>query len=89
MPTIDIYTTPFCPFCIHAKRLLDKKGVTYNEINVSGNRELRAEMMERAGGQRKVPQIFIDGKHLGDCDELFELEFDEELDPLLGIGGER
>ncbi len=87
MATIDIYTTPFCPFCLHAKRLLDKKGVPYNEIDVAGNRQRRAEMIERAGGREKVPQIFIDGKHVGGSEELFEMEFDEELDPLLGIGG--
>ena len=87
MATIDIYTTPFCPFCHQAKALLNKKRVPYNEIDVTGNRQLRAEMIERAGGRRRVPQIFIDDTHVGGSEELFELEFDEELDPLLGIGG--
>ncbi len=87
MAKIEIYTTPFCGFCLQAKRLLDKKGVEYTEYNVLLRGGQRRQMIERSGGDHKVPQIFIDGKHIGGCDELYELDFDEELDPLLGIGG--
>ncbi|MBD3669632.1 MAG: glutaredoxin 3 [Gammaproteobacteria bacterium] len=82
-PEIDIYTTQFCPFCVRAKMLLDKKGVAYNEIPVDQQPEKRSEMEQRSGGT-SVPQIFINGKHIGGCDEMYELEMDEELDKLLG-----
>ncbi len=87
MAQVEIYTTPFCGFCMQAKRLLGKKDVQFTEYDVSRDLEKRQEMVERAGGIRKVPQIFIDGKHIGGSEELYELEFDEELDLLLGIGG--
>lgn len=82
---VEIYTTPFCPFCHRAKGLLNKKGVQFNEINVMITPGMRKQMSERASGSSKVPQIFIDGKHVGGCDDLFELDFDGELDLLLGI----
>ncbi len=85
MATVEIYTTPICPFCIQAKRLLKKKRVSYTEIDVMGSPERRKEMIERSNGGHTVPQIFIDGKPIGGCDELFELDFDDELDPLLGF----
>ncbi len=85
MPTVEIYTTPICPFCIQAKRLLDKKQVPYTEIDVMGRPGKRKEMTERSNGGHTVPQIFIDGKPIGGCDELFELDFDDELDALLGL----
>lgn len=85
MAVVEIYTTPFCPFCHQAKALLNKKGVDYTEIDVFLSRKKRAEMIERADGKRKVPQIFIDGKGMGGSDELYELEFDGELDSLLGL----
>lgn len=84
MAEVEIYTTPICPFCTRAKALLDKKGVTYNEINVMMNRDKRKEMEERSGGHT-VPQIFIDGKPIGGCDDLFELDFDGDLDAMLGV----
>jgi glutaredoxin 3 len=82
---VEIYTTPFCGFCARAKRLLNKKGVAFIEYDLSTDPEKRPEMLKRSNGERKVPQIFIDGRHIGGCDELFELDFDEELDPMLGI----
>ncbi|MCI4660464.1 MAG: glutaredoxin 3 [Neomegalonema sp.] len=83
MPTIEIYTTPICPFCIRAKRLLDKKGVSYREIDVAGDRAGRAAMTERAQGRSTVPQIFIGDRHVGGSDDLFMLDANGELDPLL------
>ena len=83
MPNIDIYTTNTCPYCVRAKMLLDKKGASYNEINLNQQPEARKEMLTRAPGVRTVPQIFIGEKHVGGCDDLYELELDGELDPLL------
>lgn len=83
MAKVTIYTTMFCPFCTMAKRLLDKKGVAYEEIDVSMSRAKRAEMREKAGGANSVPQIWIGDKHIGGCDDLHELDFDGELDGLL------
>ena len=82
---IEIYTTPFCPFCIAVKRLLDKKGVAYTEIDVMMRSTLRRELTERAGGSRTVPQIFVDGEHLGDCVEIMEMDVDDELNARLGL----
>lgn len=86
MPTVEIYTTPFCPYCIRAKRLLQQKGVTFDEIDVSMARGRRQEMVERAAGRSTVPQIFIDGQGIGGCDELFALDHAGGLDPLLESG---
>ena len=83
MKAVEIYTTPLCGFCHAAKRLLTKKGVEFKEIDVSGDAGLRALMMERAGGRRTVPQIFIGGTHVGGCDDLHALDADGKLDPML------
>ena len=83
MKTVEIYTTPLCGFCHAAKRLLTKKGVAYKETDVSTDPALRAKMMERAGGRRTVPQIFIGGAHVGGCDDLHALDADGKLDPML------
>lgn len=83
MKTVEIYTTPLCGFCHAAKRLLTKKGVAYDETDVSTDPALRAKMMERAGGRRTVPQIFIGGVHVGGCDDLHALDADGKLDPML------
>jgi glutaredoxin 3 len=80
---VEIYTTPFCPYCLAAKELLTRKGVNFSEINVMGDAARRAEMVERAHGGRTVPQIFIGQTHVGGCDELYELEESGKLDPLL------
>ena len=85
MADVEIYTTSLCGFCHNAKTLLKKKGVAFTEHDVMFDRSKRGEMVNRAGGKTSVPQIFIDGKHVGGCDELYDLEFDDELDPLLGI----
>ena len=86
MAEIEIYTTPFCPYCARAKRLLDQKGVACVEIDLWQFPERRAEMVERAGGRRTVPQLFVDGRAIGGSDELAELERSGELDVMLGTG---
>lgn len=83
MKTVEIYTTPLCGFCHAAKRLLTKKGVNYHEVDVSADPAKRMLMMERAGGRRTVPQIFIGGAHVGGCDDLHALDADGKLDPML------
>ncbi len=83
MPDVEIYTTTVCPYCVRAKRLLDKKGVTYREIDVSFDHDLRESMVVRAGGRQTVPQIFIGATHVGGCDDLYALDADGGLDPLL------
>lgn len=82
MPKIEIYTTFLCPFCYRAKKLLDQKGVAYEEID-AGSAKVRAAMRERAGGRNSVPQIFVGERHVGGCDDLYALEAAGELDPLL------
>ena len=83
MKPVEIYTTPICGFCTMAKRLLTRKGVDFTEIDVMRAPERRAEMVERSGGGRTVPQIFIDGSPVGGCDELHALERAGRLDALL------
>ena len=83
MADITIYTTMFCPFCVRAKRLLASKGAAFHEIDVDVTPGGRQEMVQRAGGARTVPQIFIDERHIGGCDELYALEAQGQLDPLL------
>lgn len=80
---VEIYTWTYCPFCIRAKALLDKKGVEYQEYNLDGDESARDEMAQRANGKRSVPQIFIDDLHIGGCDDIYALEAKGELDPLL------
>ena len=86
MAEIEIYTSPWCPFCIAAKRLLDNKGLAYNEIEVTMKSRARREMIERASGNHKVPQIFVDGQYIGNCDDIMALEAEGELDVRLGLG---
>lgn len=81
--TVEIYTWRFCPFCIRAKALLDRKGVTYTEYAIDGDEAARAVMAERADGRRSLPQIFIDNQGIGGCDDLHALERAGRLDPLL------
>ena len=83
MKTVEIYTTPTCPYCLAAKRLLTKKGVAFTEIDVSRDPDLRLAMTDRAGGRRSVPQIFIGGQHVGGSDDLAALDAEGGLDPLL------
>lgn len=81
MPHVTIYTRPNCPYCTAAKKLLDSKGVTYEEIDASGER--RPEMVKRANGRNTFPQIFIGEKHVGGSDDIHALDADGKLDPLL------
>lgn len=83
MAAIEIYTTPVCPYCLRAKALLKKKGQTWTEIDVASDDAARATMTKRAGGLYTVPQIFIDGKHIGGCDDLYALDRKGGLDRLL------
>ncbi len=84
MPDIEIYSTALCPYCYRAKGLLKAKGLAFREIDVTFGGAKRKEMVERAGGRTTVPQIFIDGRHIGGCDDLHALERSGELDKLLG-----
>jgi len=83
MARIEIYTTRYCGYCTSAKALLSRKGVTFSEIDVTGDYEGRSLMVERANGRMTVPQIFIGATHVGGCDELYALERAGKLDPLL------
>ena len=83
MAKIEIYTTQVCPYCVRAKDLLKRKGAEYTEIHVDQDDALRQAMMERAGGRRSVPQIFINDQLIGGCDDLYALEQAHKLDSLL------
>jgi glutaredoxin 3 len=83
MPRVEIYATPYCPYCSWARELLTKKNIPFKEFDVSGNPELRAQMTKRANGGTTVPQIFIGATHVGGCDELYALEDEGKLDSLL------
>ncbi len=83
MPQIEIFTQPWCSYCTRAKSILDGKGVAYREINAPGGTPARAEATRRAGGRTSVPQIFIDGQHVGGCDDLVALDRAGRLDPML------
>jgi glutaredoxin 3 len=85
MARVEIYSTMFCGYCARAKALLDKKGVAYEETDLLEHPDKRDEMVERAGGRTTVPQIFIDGRHVGGSDELAALERKGALDQLLGL----
>lgn len=80
---VEIYTWSSCPFCIRAKALLDQKGIEYSEYCIDGNEEARAKMAQRSNGKRSLPQIFIDDRHIGGCDDLHALNRQGELDLLL------
>ena len=83
MQPIEIYTSSTCGYCFAAKRLLTEKGASFTEINIQMHPERRAEMMQRAAGQRSVPQIFIGARHIGGCDQLYAMERAGKLDALL------
>lgn len=82
---VEIYTWSACPFCIRAKALLDRKGVEFTEYVIDGDEAARAKMAERANGRRTLPQIFIDNQHVGGCDDLYALNAQGRLDPLLSV----
>jgi len=83
MARVEIYTKFMCPYCARAKQLLQSKGIDYEETEISMDREKREEMIQRANGRTTVPQIFIDGRHVGGSDDLAELERSGRLDPML------
>lgn len=82
MKKITIYTTSVCPYCVRAKALFDRKSLKYEEVNVEDQQE-RDKMIEKSGGRRTVPQIFIGSVHVGGCDDLYALEKDGKLDEIL------
>ena len=83
MPKVEIYSSQFCGYCSRAKRLLSQKGVDYIDYDVIEDTSKRDEMVQRAGGRMTVPQIFIDGQHIGGSDDLYALDSAGGLDPLL------
>lgn len=83
MAKVELYTTQFCPYCTRARALLDRKGVAFTDIDILDQPARRAEMIQRSGGRTSVPQIFIDGEHIGGSDELVALDHTGELDAKL------
>jgi len=83
MPAITIYTKGWCPYCSAAKTLLQEKGAAFTEIDIEAKPEKRVEMIQKAGGRTTVPQIFIDDRHVGGCDDLYALNDRGQLEPLL------
>ena len=83
MARVEIYTTMLCPYCWRAKKLLEERGATFHEVDVMTDGSLRAEMRQRAGGRTSVPQIFINGQHVGGCDDLYALDHAGKLTPML------
>jgi glutaredoxin 3 len=83
MARVEIYSKFLCPYCHRAKKLLESKGAAYEEYEITMDAAKRAEMMQRANGRHTVPQIFIDGRHIGGSDDLAKLEREGQLDPLL------
>ncbi len=83
MARVEIYTKFLCPYCARAKKLLSDKGATYEEYDITSGGEKRSEMLQRANGRHTVPQIFIDGRHVGGSDDLAALDRDGKLDALL------
>jgi glutaredoxin 3 len=85
MVKVEIYSTMFCPYCARARSLLQRKGVAFTDIDVDAQPERRDEMVKRAGGRYTVPQIFIDGEHIGGSDDLMALDSAGKLDAKLGV----
>lgn len=83
MASVEIYTTRVCPYCVKAKNLLNAKDVDFVEHDMTGDDAAREALLKKSNGMRTVPQIFINGKHIGGCDNLYELEEKGELDALL------
>jgi len=83
MAKVEIYTTMLCPYCYRAKKLLTERGAAFTEIDVMMDQDRRKEMVARAGGRRTVPQIFINGTHVGGSDELYALDAAGKLAPML------
>ncbi|WP_458411341.1 glutaredoxin 3 [Rheinheimera pleomorphica] len=85
MSQVTIYTKAYCPYCVRALSVLNSKGVSYQEVRIDEQPELRPEMIERAGGRTTVPQIFIGQRHIGGCDDMLALDASGQLDPLLHL----
>jgi glutaredoxin 3 len=85
MAKVEIYSTMFCPYCARARALFERKGVTFTNIDLDEHPEQRDEMVSRAGGRYTVPQIFIDGEHIGGSDDLAALDRAGRLDAKLGV----
>ena len=83
MKKVVIYSSTVCPYCVKAKKLLETKGVDYKELNIDENPDFIDESVKRSGGRTTVPQVFIDDVHVGGCDELYDLDRENKLDPLL------
>ena len=83
MAKVEIYTKSFCPYCARAKALLNGKGAAFEEYEITMDAAKRAEMIQRANGRTTVPQVFIDGRHIGGSDDLAAMEREGKLDPLL------
>ena len=83
MAIVEIYSKAFCSYCVRAKRLLDSKQITFTEYAIDTEPGRRQEMIQRANGRTTVPQIFIDGRHVGGCSDLLELEMSGKLNALL------
>ena len=81
--TVEIYTWKACPYCWKAKKLLNRKGVAFQEHAIDGNEQARAVMIERANGKRSLPRVFIEGVHIGGCDDLHSMEQSGKLDEIL------
>ncbi|GAA6184785.1 MULTISPECIES: glutaredoxin 3 [Alteromonadaceae] len=85
MSKVELYTKGYCPYCHRAKALLEEKGVAFEEYRIDQNPDLRDTMITRANGGYTVPQIFIDDKHIGGCDDMYALESQNKLDNLLSV----
>lgn len=83
MAEVIVYTTNYCPYCVKVKQLLRSKGVDFEEVDLTNDDAGRIALVEKSGGRKTVPQVFIDGKHVGDCDDLYALDAKKELDSLL------
>ena len=83
MKKVEIYTWQYCPFCIRAKSLLNKKNIDFIEYKIDGDESAREKMSERSNGKRSLPQIFIDNNSIGGCDDLYSLEEENKLDSLI------
>lgn len=83
MANVVVYTTNYCPYCVKVKQLLKSKGVEFQEIDLSNDDTGRVELVNISGGRKTVPQVFINGQHIGGCDDLFALDAKKELDLLL------
>jgi glutaredoxin 3 len=85
LPNIIIYTKSYCPYCVKAKRLLNDKNLDYVEIDIEKDDDSRQAMLKKSGGSKTVPQIFINNKHIGGCDDLYVLEEDSKLDEMINL----